>query len=79
MASAAWPVYSPFAREHYGRGKDDGRVEAEADAVLSVLGARGFQVSEDVRTRVRRCTDTRRLEAWLRLAATAASVTELFE
>jgi hypothetical protein len=47
MASAAWPVYSPFAREHYGRGKDDGRVEAEADAVLSVLEARGIQVPED--------------------------------
>ena len=27
MASTTWPVYSPFAREHFGRGKREGREE----------------------------------------------------
>ena len=30
MASTDWPVYSPFAREHYGRGKDEGLAEGQA-------------------------------------------------
>jgi hypothetical protein len=31
MSSATWPVYSPFAREHYGHGKDDGRAEGRVE------------------------------------------------
>lgn len=31
MASSTWPVYSPFAREHFGRGKDEGLAEGRAE------------------------------------------------
>ena len=34
MASTVWPVHSPFAREHYGHGKEDGRTEGKARARL---------------------------------------------
>ena len=83
MSSAAWPVYSPFAREHYGHGKDDGRaegrVEGEASAVLRVLAARGIDVPEDARARIRACADVRQLDAWLDRAVVATSITDLFD
>ncbi|GGS96027.1 hypothetical protein GCM10010156_62800 [Planobispora rosea] len=31
MKSTTWPVYSPFAREHYGRGREEGRAEGKAE------------------------------------------------
>jgi predicted transposase YdaD len=91
MASSTWPVYSPFAREHYGRGKDEGlaegrvegrvegRAEGEADALLRVLAARGVEVPEDVHARIRACMDMGQLNTWLDRAAAATSITDLFE
>ena len=83
MASTTWPVYSPFAREHFGRGKregrEEGRVEGEASAVLRVLAARGIQVPDDVRARICACTDTRQLDTWLDRAAGATAISDLFE
>lgn len=83
MSSATWPVYSPFAREHYGRGKDEGRAEGraegEAQAVLRVLAARRIEVPEDARARIRECTDQRQLDVWLDRAAVATSITDLFD
>jgi hypothetical protein len=86
MASTAWPIHSPFAREHYGRGKDDGRtegrvegrVEGEANAVLRVLAVRGVDIPEDARARIRACTDTQQLDTWLDRAVAATSITDLF-
>ena len=83
MASSTWPVYSPFAREHFGRGKDEGRaegrVEGEAVAVLRVLAARRIEVPEEARARISACADLRQLEAWLDRASVATSVAELFD
>jgi len=37
VSATAWPVHSPFAKEHFGRGKAEGmaegRAEGEAEAV----------------------------------------------
>jgi hypothetical protein len=87
MSSASWPVYSPFAREHYGRGKDEGlaegraegRAEGEAQAILRVLAARRIEVPEDARVRIRECTDQRQLDTWLDRALVAMAVTDLFD
>lgn len=48
MTSPAWPVYSPFAKEHFGRAKSEG----EAEAILLGLKARGLDVSETERDRI---------------------------
>jgi hypothetical protein len=37
MSSSTWPVYSPFAREHFGRGKDEGRAEGRAEGLAEGL------------------------------------------
>lgn len=83
MASTDWPVYSPFAREHYGRGKDDGRAEGlaegEANAILRVLAARGIGVPGEACARIRACTDQQQLDTLLDRAVSATSITDLFD
>ncbi|MEU7744182.1 hypothetical protein, partial [Nonomuraea sp. NPDC049158] len=93
-ASTKWPVYSPFAREHYGRGKADGiaegktegrtegrtegKAEEAARSVLLVLAARDFNVPDDIRTQITTCTDLAQLETWLTRAVTAQALQDLF-
>jgi hypothetical protein len=82
LASSTWLASSPFAREHFGRGKAEGRAEGraegEADAIFTVLSARRLDISEEARSRITSCEDLEQLQMWLRRAATAKSVDELF-
>ncbi|TDD04841.1 hypothetical protein E1292_18265 [Nonomuraea deserti] len=90
MTSTDWPVYSPFAREHYGRGLEEGhnkgkaegrtagKAEEAARSVLLVLTARGFDIPEDTRARIISCTDLDQLETWLTCAATTQNLHDLF-
>ncbi|MFG3439467.1 hypothetical protein ACGF0J_19685 [Nonomuraea sp. NPDC047897] len=86
MMSTDWPVYSPFAREHFGRGKAEGKAEgrtegqaeAAARSVLLVLEARGFDVPDDIRARIAACADLTQLQTWLTRAATAQTLQDLF-
>ncbi|NUW45238.1 hypothetical protein HT134_34720 [Nonomuraea rhodomycinica] len=87
MTSTDWPVYSPFAREHYGRGLDEGRAEGKTEGaaeeaarmLMLVLGARGFEVPEDMRARISSCADLAQLEGWATRAVTVQSLQELFD
>ncbi|GIH78905.1 hypothetical protein [Planobispora longispora] len=91
MTSTSWPVYSPFAREHYGRGREEGRAEGRAEGetkggvreaarmVLLVLATRGLEVPDEVRDRITACTDLARLESWAARAVTARTVHDLFD
>lgn len=49
------------------------QVETKAEAILAVLTARGFAVSDGVRQRILGCRDLRVLDSWLARAATASS------
>jgi hypothetical protein len=83
MASTTWPVHSRFAREHFGRGKEEGKAEGkaegEAESVLRVLAVRGVEVPDDVRARIRACSDLRQLEVWLERAVSADCAADLFD
>jgi hypothetical protein len=91
MATSAWPVYSPFAKEHYGRGKKEGKAEGraegkkegkaegEASAVLLVLKTRGLEVSKEQRDRINQCTDLGQLQNWLARAVTADKTHDIFD
>ncbi|MGW0192491.1 hypothetical protein [Nonomuraea sp. NPDC003201] len=91
MTSTTWPVYSPFAREHYGRGQEEGKAEGKAEGMaegkaeeavrmlLLVLGARGFDIPDDMRTRISTCADLAQLESWATNAVTAQSLEDLFD
>jgi hypothetical protein len=78
MESTTWPVYSPFAREHFGKGLAEGEARGEARAVLTLLEARGIPAPEEVRARITACTDLAQLDEWVRLSATVTSADELF-
>lgn len=64
-------------RQRWEREKVELRAEGTAKAILTVLVARGFQVSDGIRQRVLDCKDPSTLERWLARAATAASATEV--
>lgn len=83
ITSTGWPVFTPWAREHYGRGHQEGMAEGKAEeaakSVLLVLEARGVGVTDEDRARIESCGDVGQLEVWLTRAATAETVGELFE
>jgi hypothetical protein len=54
-------------------------VEGEAAAVLAVLDARGIDVPAEALARITSCTDLEQLDAWVRRAATANTIHELFD
>ncbi|MEQ4719108.1 hypothetical protein [Nonomuraea sp. B19D2] len=86
MTSTDWPVYTPWAREHYGRGLEEGQTKGKAEGkaeeaarmLLLVLGARGFDVPDDVRARITACADVAQLEHWTSRAVTAQALQDLF-
>jgi hypothetical protein len=78
MTSGTWPVYSPIAKEHFGRGKREGKQEGEAEAILLVLEARGLAVTEAERERITGCADLKQLKRWVTRAATAEKASDLF-
>ncbi|MEV4579650.1 hypothetical protein AB0K16_41040 [Nonomuraea jabiensis] len=87
MTSTTWPVYSPFAREHFGKGKAEGKAEGLTEGkssegarmVLLVLAARGLDVPDDTKARITACTDLAQLETWATRAATAHTLQDLFD
>jgi hypothetical protein len=47
-------------------------------ALLAILNARGIPVPDDARARITGCTDLDQLETWVRRAATATTIQDLF-
>ncbi|MEW9556297.1 hypothetical protein [Nonomuraea sp. NPDC050783] len=78
MSSDAWPMHSPFAREHFLRGRAAGVAEGKARALLTVLRARGVTLTDDALSAITSCTDQEQLDEWAHRAATALRVEELF-
>jgi hypothetical protein len=91
MTTTTHGYQSDFARRYYdageaegeARGKAEGeakgKAEGEARAVLAVLDARGIEVPDPVREDITSCTDLDQLDTWIRRAATAAKVQDLFD
>ncbi|MBO3746684.1 hypothetical protein J5X84_11455 [Streptosporangiaceae bacterium NEAU-GS5] len=78
MSSTTWLVASPFAKEHFGKGRAEGKAEEAGRMVLLVLSARGLAVPDDVRRRVEDCDDVEQLEAWATRAVTVDTAADLF-
>lgn len=81
MAIGTYEPKSEFLREilakGHAKGRDEGRVQGEADAVLAVLAARGIQVSDESREHITACTDDDQLQDWIRRAATAETIDDV--
>jgi len=83
MTTTTHRYQSDFARRYFDQGAASGEARGEArgeaKAVLAVLDARGIEVPDDVREEIATCTDLDQLDTWVRLAATATKVNELFD
>jgi hypothetical protein len=95
LTTTTYEYQSDFARRYFNKGRTEGRAEGEAEgraegeargraegeasAVLAVLDARGVEVPDDVRADIAGCTDLGQLDTWVRRAATANKVHELFD
>ncbi len=81
MATTDWPVSTPFAKHHYGRGlaegKAEGKAEGEASAILTVLATRGITVPGHHAAMILACTDLDQLQEWLTKAVTATTIDDL--
>lgn len=53
--------------------------QADAAALLSVLAARDIEVTDDARDLITSCTDLVQFEDWIRRAATASSLADVFD
>lgn len=61
------------------RGEKRGIVVGEIKALLSVLAARGVEVTDAARSRITACTDTDQFDVWLRRAVTITSVDDMLD
>jgi hypothetical protein len=78
MNTGGYQYQSEFARKHYAHGMAEGEAKGEAKAILEVLKARGLAVPSDLEARVKGCADVVQLDEWLRRAAVAGSLEEIF-
>ncbi len=72
MDRGTYEYQSDFARKYVAQGKAEGRVEGEAQALLTILTTRGLAVTEEQRQRILACADLDQLEGYLRRAISAA-------
>ncbi|WP_437856223.1 hypothetical protein [Sorangium sp. So ce363] len=81
MMKSGYEFQSEFARSYVAKGVEKGRqqglLEAKAQAVLAVLEARGLEVPAEVRGRVLASTDIAELDRWIRRAASVGDAGEL--
>jgi hypothetical protein len=71
--------FPPFVQELIDRGKNEGRAEGAAHALLTVLGVRGIAVPDAARERILAQKDPEWLERWLTKAVLAASIGEVID
>jgi isopropylmalate/homocitrate/citramalate synthase len=60
-------------------GRLEGQTQGEADAVCTVLQARGLALSEAQRAQIMSCTELETVKHWVRRAVSVNSTDELFE
>ncbi|GAA1631742.1 hypothetical protein GCM10009828_069470 [Actinoplanes couchii] len=77
MMTAEYQYKSDWARNLVAEGKAEGKVENQAESVLTVLDAKGVAVSAKARSVITNCTDLAQLNEWLRRAVTAERIEDL--
>lgn len=60
------------------QGRAQGLEQGRAEALLVVLRARGFAISDETAARIRACTDVTTLDDWIARAAVVGDVNDIF-
>lgn len=68
-----------LGKKYFSHWMDKGEVRGEVKSIFSVLDARGLEISDDARERIRQCEDPDQLIDWVRKAAVVTSADELFD
>jgi hypothetical protein len=74
MKAGNFQPQSEFGKKWYAKGEAEGEARGKAEALLAVLTARGFALTDAQRARIADCRDLAALDRWLWRAVTAASV-----
>lgn len=77
--STRYGYKSEFMRGLAAEAEAEAEARAGAKAVLAIFAARGISVRDDARERITNCTDVDQLDEWMRRAAVATSVDEIFD
>src|SRR5262249_23754255 len=59
-------------------GEPKGHKAGKMAALLAILAARGFSVTEEARARIEACKDEAILDGWIARATTASSIDDVF-
>ncbi|WP_419997460.1 hypothetical protein [Streptomyces boninensis] len=78
MSTLSYFFQSEAAQQVRAEGREEGRLLAKAEGVLSVLEHRGVSVPATVHERVLACTDIAQLDVWWNRAFTISDATALF-
>lgn len=79
MLPANYQFSGPTYKNGKRAGKREGRLLGEAEAVVTVLEARGIPVTDEQRERILSCTSLRTVKGWVRKAVSVQSAEELFK
>ena len=78
-ATVGHGYHSELFRELAAQHEELGEARGEAQAILTVLDARGLTVPAEVRERILACTDLPQLNVWLRRAGTATTLDQVID
>jgi hypothetical protein len=78
MTTTPYRYQSDFALRYFNKGQAEGEIKGEIKAVLTVLDARGVELTGEMRKRISECTDADQLDLWIKRAVTAVTADELF-
>ena len=71
-------IYAKWERKVTSEGRREARLEEKARDIVTVLKARGFEVTKTQRKTIGECTSLTQLQAWLQAAVTTPDVDSLF-
>jgi hypothetical protein len=79
VARALLAKGNPVLAARAAASKNQGKAEGKAEAILTVLAARGVLISDDDRARITACADDERLRVWLVRAVMAGCVDDVVQ
>jgi hypothetical protein len=78
MQQETYPYQSKFVADLKAEGRAEGKAEGIAETLLNIIEVRALFISENQRRRIESCEDPTQLQAWVKRAITAPSVSDIF-
>ena len=79
MRTSKYEYQSDFAKKYFAQGREEGRAAGEARALILVLQSRDIEIPAEAAKRIEGERDGARLESWIRRAARASTIDDIFD